>query len=180
LESFNPGYDDHSQKKFKILAYSMSGGEQQILSLARALMMNPKLLVLDEPSIGLHQRDQKRLINTLIHLRDLGNTVIVVEHDEETMLEADYLIDVGPRAGIHGGEITAAGTPEEVMENENSITGQYLSKKKVITERGENEFISISRGYYLQDGSKGWKSSITLPNEKDKREEIAKLILTMC
>ncbi|KPC98889.1 UvrABC system protein A [Geobacillus sp. BCO2] len=90
------------------------------------------LYVLDEPSIGLHQRDNDRLIATLKSMRDLGNTLIVVEHDEDTMLAADYLIDIGPGAGIHGGEVVAAGTPEEVMDNPNSLTGQYLSGKKFI------------------------------------------------
>jgi excinuclease ABC subunit A len=90
------------------------------------------LYVLDEPSIGLHQRDNSRLISTLKNLRDLGNTVIVVEHDDETMLEADYVIDIGPGAGIHGGVVVAAGTPQEIMQSENSITGQYLSGKKYI------------------------------------------------
>ena len=88
------------------------------------------LYILDEPSIGLHQRDNEKLLGTLKKLRDLGNTLIVVEHDAETMLSADYLVDVGPGAGSHGGEIVAAGTPEEVMANSASLTGQYLSGKK--------------------------------------------------
>ena len=87
------------------------------------------LYVLDEPSIGLHQRDNDRLIKTLKEMRDLGNTLIVVEHDEDTMRACDYLVDIGPKAGIHGGEVVASGTPEEVMANPNSITGQYLSGK---------------------------------------------------
>jgi excinuclease ABC subunit A len=90
------------------------------------------LYILDEPSIGLHQRDNSKLINTLKSLRDLGNSVIVVEHDEETMREADFIVDVGPGAGIHGGEIVAVGTPEEVAECENSVTADYLSGRKVI------------------------------------------------
>src|SRR5207302_7784795 len=90
------------------------------------------LYVLDEPSIGLHQRDNARLIRTLKHLRDLGNTVIVVEHDEETIRTADYLLDIGPGAGIHGGHVVAAGTPDEVMKAPESITAQYLSGKKEI------------------------------------------------
>jgi excinuclease ABC subunit A len=90
------------------------------------------LYILDEPSIGLHQRDNDRLIRTLEHMRDLGNTLIVVEHDEDTMLAADYIIDIGPGAGIHGGEIVAQGTPQEVMANDASLTGQYLSGKKFI------------------------------------------------
>ena len=83
--------------------------------------------MLDEPSIGLHQRDNDRLIATLKHLRDLGNTVLVVEHDEDTIREADYLLDIGPGAGVAGGEVVAAGTPEEVAKNPDSITGRYLS-----------------------------------------------------
>jgi len=90
------------------------------------------LYILDEPSIGLHQRDNDKLLATLQNLRDLGNTLLVVEHDEDTMRAADYLIDIGPGAGIHGGEVVAAGTPEEVMANPNSLTGQYLSGKKRI------------------------------------------------
>ena len=83
--------------------------------------------MLDEPSIGLHQRDNDRLIATLKHLRDLGNSVLVVEHDEDTIAQADYLVDIGPGAGVHGGEVVAAGTPAEVAENSASITGWYLS-----------------------------------------------------
>ena len=90
------------------------------------------LYILDEPSIGLHQRDNDKLLATLKRLRDLGNTLIVVEHDEDTMRAADYLIDIGPGAGAHGGQVMAAGTPEEVMANPNSLTGQYLSGKKSI------------------------------------------------
>ena len=85
------------------------------------------LYILDEPSIGLHQRDNDRLIGTLKSMRDIGNTLIVVEHDEDTMMAADYLIDIGPGAGAHGGEIVSAGTPEEVMNDPESLTGQYLS-----------------------------------------------------
>lgn len=90
------------------------------------------LYILDEPSIGLHQRDNDRLISALKNMRDLGNTLIVVEHDEDTMMAADYLIDIGPGAGIHGGQVISAGTPEEVMEDPNSLTGSYLSGKKFI------------------------------------------------
>lgn len=112
-------------------AGTLSGGESQRIRLATQIgsHLTGVLYVLDEPSIGLHQRDNDRLINTLKTMRDLGNTLIVVEHDEEIMHQADYLIDVGPGAGVHGGEIVAAGTPEEVMQNENSITGKYLSGK---------------------------------------------------
>ena len=110
-------------------AMSLSGGESQRIRLATQIgsALSGVLYVLDEPSIGLHQRDNEKLIKTLINLRDIGNTVLVVEHDEETMLAADYLIDMGPHAGLHGGEIVAAGTPEEVMKNKNSLTGKYLS-----------------------------------------------------
>ena len=90
------------------------------------------LYILDEPSIGLHQRDNDRLIDTLKGLRDLGNTLLVVEHDEDTMRAADYLVDIGPGAGEHGGQIIAEGTVKEVMKVENSITGQYLSGRKFI------------------------------------------------
>ncbi len=90
------------------------------------------LYILDEPSIGLHQRDNDRLIGSLQEMRDIGNTLIVVEHDEDTMRAADYLIDVGPGAGVHGGQIISAGTPEEVMKDPNSLTGQYLSGEKFI------------------------------------------------
>ena len=113
---------------------SLSGGESQRIRLATQIgsHLTGVLYILDEPSIGLHQRDNAKLINALKEMRDLGNTLIVVEHDEEIMRECDYLIDVGPLAGDQGGEIVACGTPEEVMANENSITGQYLSHKKFI------------------------------------------------
>ena len=87
------------------------------------------LYVLDEPSIGLHQRDNARLLDTLRRLRDLGNTVIVVEHDEDAILAADYVVDIGPGAGIHGGEIIAEGTPAEIIADPNSLTGQYLVRR---------------------------------------------------
>lgn len=123
---------------------SLSGGEAQRIRLATQIgsRLTGVLYILDEPSIGLHQRDNDRLIETLQSMRDLGNTLIVVEHDEDTMLAADYLIDVGPGAGVHGGEIIAAGTPKEVMANEQSLTGQYLSGKKYIpvpVERRQND-----------------------------------------
>lgn len=113
---------------------SLSGGEAQRIRLATQIgsRLTGVLYILDEPSIGLHQRDNDRLIDTLRDMRDLGNTLIVVEHDEDTMLAADYLIDVGPGAGVRGGEIIAAGTPHEVMTNKASLTGQYLSGKKYI------------------------------------------------
>ena len=115
-------------------ASTLSGGESQRIRLATQIgsRLTGVLYVLDEPSIGLHQRDNERLINSLLEMRDLGNTLIVVEHDTDTMLAADYLVDVGPGAGDNGGRIMAAGTPQEVMKNENSITGQYLSEKKCI------------------------------------------------
>ncbi len=85
------------------------------------------MYILDEPSIGLHQRDNQRLLDTLMHLRDLGNTVLVVEHDEEAILAADYVVDLGPGAGVHGGQVVAQGTPAEIAANPASLTGQYLS-----------------------------------------------------
>lgn len=113
---------------------TLSGGEAQRIRLATQIgsRLTGVLYILDEPSIGLHQRDNDRLIETLKNMRDIGNTLIVVEHDEDTMMAADYLIDVGPGAGIHGGEIVAAGTPEQIMKNNKSLTGQYLSGKKFI------------------------------------------------
>lgn len=116
------------------MAGTLSGGEAQRIRLATQIgsRLTGVLYVLDEPSIGLHQRDNMRLINTLKAMRDLGNTLIVVEHDEETMLESDYIVDIGPGAGEHGGYIVAQGTPEEVMRNEHSITGRYLSGKDYI------------------------------------------------
>ncbi len=113
---------------------TLSGGEAQRIRLATQIgsSLMGVLYILDEPSIGLHQRDNDKLLATLRHLRDLGNTLIVVEHDEETMREADFLVDIGPGAGVHGGELVAAGTPEEVMKCEKSITGQYLSGKRSI------------------------------------------------
>lgn len=115
-------------------AGTLSGGEAQRIRLATQIgsRLTGVLYILDEPSIGLHQRDNDKLIDTLKHMRDIGNTLIVVEHDEDTMMEADYLIDVGPGAGVHGGEIISTGTPQEVMADDNSITGQYLSGKKFI------------------------------------------------
>ncbi len=115
-------------------AVTLSGGEAQRIRLATQIGsgLQGVLYVLDEPSIGLHQRDNGRLIATLKHLRDLGNTVIVVEHDEETIRTADFLLDIGPGAGIHGGKVIAAGTPDEVAASSESITGQYLLGKKTI------------------------------------------------
>lgn len=115
-------------------AGTLSGGEAQRIRLATQIgsSLMGVLYILDEPSIGLHQRDNDRLIETLKHMRDIGNTLLVVEHDEDTMLASDYIIDVGPGPGIHGGTIVSQGTPAEVMADENSITGQYLSGRKFI------------------------------------------------
>lgn len=115
-------------------AGTLSGGEAGRIRLATQIgsRLTGVLYVLDEPSIGLHQRDNTRLIKSLLDMRDLGNTLIVVEHDTDTMLASDYLVDIGPQAGLHGGEVVAAGTPQEVMNNDNSITGRYLSGKEKI------------------------------------------------
>lgn len=115
-------------------AGTLSGGEAQRIRLATQIgsSLMGVLYILDEPSIGLHQRDNARLIKTLEHMTKLGNTLIVVEHDEDTMMACDYIIDIGPGAGIHGGQIVAAGTPEEVMKDPNSLTGAYLSGRKFI------------------------------------------------
>jgi excinuclease ABC subunit A len=115
-------------------AETLSGGEAQRIRLASQIGSGlvGVMYVLDEPSIGLHARDNTRLLKTLDQLRDLGNTVIMVEHDEEAMRHADYLVDMGPGAGIHGGRIIAQGTPQEVIENPQSLTGQYLSGKRQI------------------------------------------------
>ncbi|AKG36523.1 excinuclease ABC subunit UvrA [Paenibacillus durus] len=115
-------------------AGTLSGGEAQRIRLATQIgsSLMGVLYILDEPSIGLHQRDNDRLISTLAHMRDLGNTLIVVEHDEDTMLASDYIIDIGPGAGIHGGKVMAQGTPQEIMNDPNSLTGEYLSGRKFI------------------------------------------------
>jgi len=115
-------------------AATLSGGESQRIRLATQIGSGlvGVLYILDEPSIGLHQRDNAKLLDTLKGLRDLGNTLIVVEHDEETMRAADFIVDIGPRAGVHGGQVMAAGTPEEIMACETSLTGQYLSHKRTI------------------------------------------------
>ncbi|MPQ43708.1 excinuclease ABC subunit UvrA [Clostridium tarantellae] len=131
-------------------AGTLSGGEAQRIRLATQIgsQLMGVLYILDEPSIGLHQRDNDRLIHTLKHLRDLGNTLIVVEHDDDTIKEADFIVDIGPRAGEHGGEIVAAGTLDEIMENENSLTAQYLNGIKKIDvpinrRKGNGNFITI-------------------------------------
>lgn len=132
------------------MAMTLSGGEAQRIRLATQIgsRLTGVLYVLDEPSIGLHQRDNDRLIQTMKAMRDLGNTLIVVEHDEDTMLAADYLVDIGPGAGVHGGKIMACGTPEEVKNNPESLTGQYLKGEKFIPypryrSKGNGNFIKI-------------------------------------
>ncbi len=131
-------------------AATLSGGEAQRIRLATQIgsKLTGVLYVLDEPSIGLHQRDNEKLINSLLEMRDLGNTLIVVEHDTDTMLASDMLVDIGPGAGDKGGKVVAQGTPEEVMKNENSITGKYLSGKLKIEvpktrRKGNKKFITI-------------------------------------
>lgn len=131
-------------------AATLSGGESQRIRLATQIgsKLTGVLYVLDEPSIGLHQRDNEKLIKSLLEMRDLGNTLIVVEHDTDTMLAADVLVDIGPGAGDNGGKVMAIGTPEEVMKNENSITGQYLSGKKrieipKIRRKGNKKYLTI-------------------------------------
>ena len=131
-------------------AGTLSGGEAQRIRLATQIgsHLTGVLYVLDEPSIGLHQRDNNRLIKSLQEMRDLGNTLIVVEHDTDTMLAADYLVDIGPKAGLHGGEVIAHGTPEEVMKNPNSLTGRYLAGIEKIEvpktrRKGNKKFIEI-------------------------------------
>jgi len=129
---------------------TLSGGEAQRIRLATQIgsKLSGILYVLDEPSIGLHQRDNQKLINSLLEMRDIGNTLIVVEHDRDTMLQADYLIDIGPKAGREGGYVVAQGTPQEVIKNKNSITGLYLSGKEKIEvpktrRKGNNKLIEL-------------------------------------
>jgi excinuclease ABC subunit A len=136
-------------------ASTLSGGEAQRIRLATQIgsALQGVLYVLDEPSIGLHQRDNSRLIETITRLRDLGNTVIVVEHDEETMEHADYLLEIGPGAGKYGGTVIAQGTPKELISNPKSVTGQYLSGKKVIEtpkkrRSGNGKFIEVKDAYH--------------------------------
>jgi len=132
------------------LAGTLSGGEAQRIRLATQIgsSLTGVLYVLDEPSIGLHQRDNAKLIATLKNMRDLGNSVIVVEHDEETMIESDYIVDIGPGAGVHGGEVIAVGTIDEIINNKNSITGKYLSGELTIDtpetrRKGNGKFIEV-------------------------------------
>ena len=129
---------------------TLSGGESQRIRLATQIgsSLMGVLYILDEPSIGLHQRDNSKLITTLKSLRDIGNTVIVVEHDEETMLESDYIVDIGPAAGVHGGEIVAVGTPKQIMNNKNSVTGDFLSGRRKIEvpkerRKGNGKYIKV-------------------------------------
>ena len=136
------------------IAGSLSGGEAQRIRLATQIgsRLTGVLYVLDEPSIGLHQRDNMKLINTLKNMRDLGNTLIVVEHDEETMMASDYIIDIGPGAGVHGGLVVATGTPQEIIDHPTSITGQYLSGLLVNPypekrRKGNGQFINIIDAY---------------------------------
>jgi len=136
-------------------AATLSGGEAQRIRLATQIgsALQGVLYVLDEPSIGLHQRDNAKLIATLVKLRDLGNTVIVVEHDEETMRAADYLLEIGPGAGKYGGEIIAEGSPEDIVKNGKSVTGQYLSGKKIIEipknrRTGNGKFLKITDAHH--------------------------------
>ena len=131
-------------------AGSLSGGESQRIRLATQIgsSLMGVLYILDEPSIGLHQRDNSKLIETLKKLRDLGNTLIVVEHDEETMLESDYIVDIGPGAGVHGGEIVAQGTPAQLMKNKNSVTADFLSGRRKIEipaerRKGNGSFLRV-------------------------------------
>ena len=133
---------------------TLSGGEAQRIRLATQIGsgLTGVLYILDEPSIGLHQRDNRRLIETLCHLRDLGNTVIVVEHDEDTIMAADYIVDIGPGAGIHGGEVVVAGSPSDIMACEKSITGQYLSGKMKISmpdirREGNGNYLTIKNAH---------------------------------
>ena len=132
----------------------MSGGEAQRIRLATQIGsgLSGVLYVLDEPSIGLHQRDNDRLIKTLLKLRNLGNTLIVVEHDEETMRNADYIVDIGPKAGINGGKIVASGSLEDIINTKNSLTGQYLSGAKSIpvpdkTREGNGKFLQVKNAH---------------------------------
>ncbi|MDQ0254566.1 excinuclease ABC subunit A [Evansella vedderi] len=147
-------------------AGTLSGGEAQRIRLATQIgsSLMGVLYILDEPSIGLHQRDNNRLIQTLEKMRDLGNTLIVVEHDEDTMLAADHIIDIGPGAGVHGGQVTAEGTPEEICNNDNSLTGQYLAGKKFIplpTERRKPDGRKLSIVGAKENNLKG--TSVDIP-----------------
>ncbi len=136
-------------------ADSLSGGEAQRIRLASQIGAGlvGVMYILDEPSIGLHQRDNDRLLNTLIYLRDLGNTVIVVEHDEDAILAADHVVDIGPGAGVHGGRIVAQGTPQDIIANPASLTGQYLSGRKQIAVPNKRVHIDKKRCLHLRGAS---------------------------
>lgn len=145
LENVGLGYLSLSRK-----SGTLSGGESQRIRLATQIgsYLVGVLYILDEPSIGLHQKDNSKLIATLKKLRDIGNTVIVVEHDEETMLESDYIVDIGPGAGVHGGMIVAQGTPKQIMSNKNSVTGDFLSGRRKIAipserRKGNGKFLKV-------------------------------------
>ena len=137
-------------------AETLSGGEAQRIRLASQIGAGlvGVMYILDEPSIGLHQRDNERLLNTLMHLRDLGNTVIVVEHDEDAIRQADYVIDIGPGAGVHGGQVVSQGTPAQVMDDKNSVTGQYLSGTRTIAIPSARNPVKEDKLLYLS-GAKG-------------------------
>ena len=136
-------------------AETLSGGEAQRIRLASQVGSGlvGVMYVLDEPSIGLHQRDNMRLISTLNHLRDLGNTVIVIEHDEEAMLAADHIVDVGPGAGKHGGQIVFAGSPQQILQHDASITGQYLSGRQKIAVPAKRRAVNPAQMLFLEGAS---------------------------
>jgi excinuclease ABC subunit A len=145
-------------------AETLSGGEAQRIRLASQIGsgLTGVMYVLDEPSIGLHQRDNDRLLRTLHHLRDIGNTVIVVEHDQDAILSADYVVDIGPGAGEHGGQVVAQGTPNEVMAHPDSLTGQYLSGRKRIAVPGQRHAPNPKRWLKLEDASGNNLKHVTL------------------
>lgn len=148
-------------------AETLSGGEAQRIRLASQIgsALVGVMYILDEPSIGLHQRDNARLLKTLTHLRDLGNTVLVVEHDEEAILSADHVIDLGPGAGVHGGKIIAQGTPKQILNNANSLTGQYLSGKKSIPIPTQRKVIDNKKTIQIKNavGNNLKKMNIKIP-----------------
>lgn len=145
-------------------ANTLSGGEAQRIRLATQIGsgLQGVLYVLDEPSIGLHQRDNDKLIETLKHLRDLGNTVLVVEHDEDTIRQADYLLDIGPHAGVHGGEVVAHGTPDEVAKDTKSITGNYLSGRESIIVPKKRRQIEADRKLVIRGAAENNLKNITV------------------
>jgi excinuclease ABC subunit A len=144
-------------------ADTLSGGEAQRIRLATQIGsgLTGVLYILDEPSIGLHQRDNSRLLSTLKHLKALGNTVLVVEHDEETMRESDFIVDIGPKAGKHGGHIIAIGTPQEVADNDKSPTGRFLSNKDMIEvpKKRRSAVFSKKKSISIDQIEEDWKSS---------------------